>query len=194
MIWVGGGIDRLHRGRRRWLARAARWPKLSDACVAEAPRHRWRGLLFAIPAHMRARFWDMLGEQAAEGTGDFITFAADLRQFLVFKELPPPADATFDLLVQDAGGAVDPAGLWALVNFSDEPLLLDWPGVRLRLGPGEGCRIDPRSRSRRRAAGGRAECHGGDPPGRRRTVARMSSKARAKSSSRSRSSRSPSDC
>ena len=32
-----------------------------------------------------------------------------------------------------------------LVNFGDEPLLLDWPGVRLRLGPGEGCRLDPRS-------------------------------------------------
>ena len=87
----------------------------------------------------------MLGEEAAEGTGDFVTFAADLRQFLAFKELPPPADATFDLLVQDVGGAVDPAGLWGLINFSDEPLLLDWPGVRLRLGPGEGCRIDPRS-------------------------------------------------
>jgi len=37
------------------------------------------------------------------------------------------------------------AGLWALVNFGDEPLLLDWAHVRLRLGPGEGCRLDPRS-------------------------------------------------
>jgi hypothetical protein len=98
-------------------------------------------LLFTVPAHMRARFWEMLGEEAAEGTGDFLTFAADLRQFLAFKELPPPTDAEFDLVVQDVGGAVDPAGLWALVNFGDEPLSLDWPGVRLRLGPGEGCRI-----------------------------------------------------
>ena len=114
------------------------------ALVVETPGSDAAALLFAIPAHMRTRFWDMLGEEAAEGSGDFVTFAADLRQFLAFKELPPPADATFDLLVQDVGGAVDPAGLWGLINFSDEPLLLDWPGVRLRLGPGEGCRIDPR--------------------------------------------------
>jgi hypothetical protein len=98
-------------------------------------------LLVTVPAHMRASFWEMLGEEAAEGTGDFVTFAAVLREFLEFKELPPPRDAVFDLMVQDVGGAVDPTGLWALVNFGDEPLLLDWPGVRLRLGPGEGCRI-----------------------------------------------------
>src|SRR5438128_4189778 len=65
--------------------------------------------LFAIPAHMRARFWDMLGEEAAEGTGDFVAFAAELRQFQAFKELPPPPDALFELLVQDAGGTVDAA-------------------------------------------------------------------------------------
>ena len=114
------------------------------ALVVGDTGQRSAALLFAIAAHMRARFWDMLGEEAAEGSGDFVTFAADLRQFLAFKELPPPAAATFDLLVQDVGGAVDPAGLWGLINFSDEPLLLDWPGVRLRLGPGEGCRVDPR--------------------------------------------------
>lgn len=113
--------------------------------VAEAPSTGVAALLFAIPVHMRARFWDMLGEEAAEGTGDFVTFAADLRQFLAFKELPPPSDALFELLVQDAGGTVDAAGLWALVNFGDEPLLLDWADIRLRLGPGEGCRLDPRS-------------------------------------------------
>ena len=144
--------------------RAPREDELA-ALVVETPGSDAAALLFAIPAHMRTRFWDMLGEEAAEGSGDFVTFAADLRQFLAFKELPPPADATFDLLVQDVGGAVDPAGLWGLINFSDEPLLLDWPDVRLRLGPGEGCRIDPRDPWRRRAAGGRAERHGGDPPG-----------------------------
>ncbi len=113
------------------------------ALVAEAPRPDGAALLFVIPAHMRERFWEMLGEQAAEGTGDFVTFAEGLREFLAFKELPPPAESVFDLLVQDVGGTVDAAGLWALVNFGDEPLLLDWPGVRLRVGPGEGCRIDP---------------------------------------------------
>jgi hypothetical protein len=108
--------------------------------VAEAPAPD-TGLVFTVPAHMRARFWEMLGEEATEGTGDFVTFAADLRQFLAFKELPPSADAVFDLVVQDVGGAVDTAGLWGLVNFGDEPLLLEWADVRLRLGPGEGCRV-----------------------------------------------------
>lgn len=113
--------------------------------VAETPDSEATAQLFVIPAHMRARFWDMLGEEAAEGSGDFVTFAADLRQFLAFKDLPPPADVTFDLLVQDAGGAVDPAGLWGLINFGDDPVLLEWPDVRLRLGSGEGCHIDPRT-------------------------------------------------
>ena len=137
----GGWLDRvLVAPNEGW--RAPREDELA-ALVAEAPRTDGAALLFAIPAHMRARFWTMLSEQAAEGTGDFIAFAADMRQFLVFKELPPPADAVFELLAQDAGGKVNAAGLWALVNFGDEPLHLDWPGVRLRLGPGEGCRIDP---------------------------------------------------
>jgi len=114
------------------------------ALVAETP-DTVAGLLFVTPAHMRARFWDMLGEEASEGTGDFVTFAAELRQFLEFKGLPPPTDAVIDLVVQDVGGAVDVAGLWSIVNFGDEPLLLDWATVRLRLGSGEGCRIDPRS-------------------------------------------------
>jgi hypothetical protein len=139
----GGWLDRLLvAGNEGW--RAPREDELA-ALVAEPPRPDVAALLFAVPAHMRARLWDMLGEEAAEGTGDFVTFAADLGQFLAFKELPPPADATFDLLVQDVGGAVDPAHLWALVNFGDEPILLDWADVRLRLGSGEGCRIDPGS-------------------------------------------------
>ena len=137
----GGWLDRvLVAGDEGW--RAPREDELA-ALVRKAPPADGAALLFAVPAHMSARFWAMLNEQAAEGTGDFITFAADMRQFLVFKELPPPADAVFELLAQDAGGEVDAAGLWALVNFGDEPLLLDWPGIRLRVDPGEGCRIDP---------------------------------------------------
>ena len=139
----GGWLDRL------LLAGAEGWraPREDEvaALVAEPPSTDVTALLFALPAHLRARFWDMLGEEAAEGTGDFVSFAADLRQFLAFKELPPPADTVFDLLVQDVGGAVDPAGLWGLINFGDEPLLLAWPDVRLRLSPGEGCRVDQRS-------------------------------------------------
>ncbi|HWP14722.1 MAG TPA: hypothetical protein VNM46_03790 [Xanthobacteraceae bacterium] len=134
----GGWSDRL------LLAEGEGWrsPREDElaALMGESSEAESAVLLFTVPAHMRGRFWEMLGEEAAEGTGDFVTFAADLRQFLAFKELPPPADALFDLVVQDVGGAVDTAGLWALVNFGDEPLVLDWPDVRLRLGSGEGCR------------------------------------------------------
>jgi len=84
----------------------------------------------------------LVDQEAAEGTGDFVSFADEMRQFLAFKELPPPTDAVFELLVQDVGGEVDTARLWSLVNFGDEPLLLAWPGVRLRLDPGGGCRLD----------------------------------------------------
>ena len=121
--------------------RAPREDELA-ALVTEEPRTEGAACLFVIPQHLRARFWDMLGEEAAEGTGDFIGFADEVRQFLAFKELPPPAEAVFELLVQDVGAEVNTARLWALINFSDEPVLLAWPGVRLRLSPGAGCRLD----------------------------------------------------
>jgi hypothetical protein len=120
--------------------RAPREDELA-ALVAEAPRTEGAVCLFAIPQHLRAKFWDMLGEEAAEGTGDFIGFAEEVRQFLVFKELSLPADAVFELLVQDVGAEVNTARLSALINFSEEPVLLAWPGVRLRLSPGAGCRL-----------------------------------------------------
>ena len=31
--------------------------------------------------------------------------------------------------------------VWALINFGDEPVLLAWPQTRLKLSPGEGCRL-----------------------------------------------------
>ena len=140
----GGWSDRLR------VAENGAWRVPRDeeiaGLLAEASSGDPTVLLFAVPAHMSSRFWDMLGEEAAEGSGDFVTFAADLRQFLAFKELPPPEDFVFDLVVQDVGGAVDTEGLWALVNFGDDPLALDWPGVRLQLGPGEGCHIGRRER------------------------------------------------
>lgn len=138
----GGWLDRL------LVAEGDGWRAPRDAelagLVAEEPRMDGAACLFVIPAHMRASFWAMLSEEAAAGAGDFLAFADELSRFLAFKELSPPDGAMFELLVQDARGEVDAAGLWALVNFGDEPLLLDWPGVRLRIGPGEGCRIDPR--------------------------------------------------
>jgi hypothetical protein len=98
-------------------------------------------LLFAIPAHMRTRFWSMLDEEAATGTGDFVEFSDDLAQFLTFKNLSPPKDAVCELLAQDASGKVSTGDLWALINFGEEPILLAWPQLRLRLVPGEGCRM-----------------------------------------------------
>jgi hypothetical protein len=97
--------------------------------------------LFAIPEHLRSRFWAVLTEQAATGAGDFVAFANDLSRFLAFKGLPPPENAVVELLVQDASGRVEAADLWALVNLGEEPVLLAWPELRLRLSPGEACRI-----------------------------------------------------
>jgi hypothetical protein len=97
-----------------------------------------RACLFAVPVHMRTRFWAMLDEEAAEGSGDFVDFSDALAEFLTFKELPPPKDAVCELLIQDAAGKVTTGDVWALVNFGEEPVLLAWPELRLRLGPGEG--------------------------------------------------------
>ena len=134
----GGWLDRLLVGEGAdW--RAPREAELTGL-VAEAPRTDGVALLFVTPGHLRTRFWTMLSQQAAEGSGDFIAFADDMRQFLTFKALPPPQDAVFELLVQDASGQVDATGLWALVNLGEEPVVLDWTDVRLRLSPGEGCR------------------------------------------------------
>ena len=59
-------------------------------------------------------------------------------QFLTFKDLSPPKDSVCELLVQDAGGKVTTSDVWALINFGEDPLLLAWPGLQLRLNPGEG--------------------------------------------------------
>lgn len=97
--------------------------------------------LFSVPAHLRTRFWAMLDEEAAEGSGDFVTFSDDLAQFLTFKDLPPPTDSVYELLVQDGTGTVTTGDAWALINFGEEPVLLAWPGLRLRLDTGEGFRV-----------------------------------------------------
>ena len=97
--------------------------------------------LFSVPAHMGTRFWAMLNEQGAEGTGDFVTFSEDLAHFLTFKALPPPKESVCELIVQNADGKVETRDVWALINFGEEPVLLAWPQVQLRLIPGEGCRM-----------------------------------------------------
>ncbi len=97
--------------------------------------------LFSIPMHLRYRFWAMLDEEAAEASGDFDSFSGEVAQFLTFKDLSPPTDSVCELLVQDAGGTVATADVWALINFGEEPVSLAWPQLRLRLGPGEGLQI-----------------------------------------------------
>lgn len=97
--------------------------------------------LFSVPAHMRNRFWAMLNEEAAEGIGDFDEFSEDLANFLTFKELPRPNDLVCELLIQSADGNVETGDVWALINFGEEPVLLAWPQLQLRLSPGEGCRM-----------------------------------------------------
>lgn len=96
--------------------------------------------LFAVPVHMRTRFWSMLDEEATQGSGDFVYFSDDLAEFLTFKDLPPPKDSVCELLLQDADGKVTTNDVWALVNFGEEPVLLAWPELRLRLDSGEGLR------------------------------------------------------
>lgn len=97
-------------------------------------------LLFNVPLHLRKAFWDMLGRQVSQADGDFATFAEELARFFTFKGLPPPAGAVYELIVQDPSGHVWASDVWAFVNLSDEPALLDWLELRLRLLPGEGCR------------------------------------------------------
>lgn len=97
--------------------------------------------LFTVPMHLRARFWAMLDEEAAEGSGDFVNFSDDLAEFLTFKDLPPPNDAICELLLQDVGGKVATDDVWALVNFGEDPVLLAWPELQVRLNPGEGLRV-----------------------------------------------------
>jgi hypothetical protein len=97
--------------------------------------------LFSLPAHLSKSFWSMLEQQATQGDGDFVNFAAEVARFLTFKLLAPPEGAAFELVLRMAGGAFDGAGLWGVINLSDEPAFVAWPELRLRLGPGEGCRV-----------------------------------------------------
>lgn len=97
--------------------------------------------MFSIPVHMSTRFWAMLQDEAEAGEGDFVAFSDDLANFLTFKNLPPPHDSVCELLIQEAGGSLSTSDVWALINVGEEPVMLAWPGLQLRLIPGEGCRL-----------------------------------------------------
>jgi len=62
-------------------------------------------VLFSIPVHMRTRFWTMLNEEAAAGTGDFVKFSDDVARFLTFTALPPPKGELNVLLAIRVGAA-----------------------------------------------------------------------------------------
>jgi hypothetical protein len=112
-----------------------------DSLTPEAPAQDGTACcsLISIPVHLRERFWSMLNDQVAEGTGNFDLFSEDMTEFLTFKGLSPPPELVCELLVQETNGKVDTGDVWALMNFGDDPLTLAWPGLRLRLTPGDGC-------------------------------------------------------
>jgi len=115
--------------------------------------------LFAVPAHLRSAFWDLLAqarEHGAVSPDGFSAFAADVASFLAFKQLPVPAGAVFELVVSGPGQEALLAGspLWGLINLGEDAawlVCLNVPAddsaaphslsVRLQLQPGEGARI-----------------------------------------------------
>jgi hypothetical protein len=96
-------------------------------------------LLFALPVHLRSSLWTML-EQGETG-GAFGVLASEVGRFLTFKQLIPPKQAVIELVLQRAGGVIEPSGLWAAINMGDGPVAVSLPGLRLLLGTGEGCQL-----------------------------------------------------
>jgi hypothetical protein len=124
------------------LADGAGWREPSEgewAALAPSSATPDLLLLFALPGHLRSSFWAIL-EQGGMA-GDFDAFASEIGRFLAFKQLPPPECAVYELVLHGAGGKVEPRGLWAVVNLGEDPVVLGLPGLRVRLGAGEGCRL-----------------------------------------------------
>jgi hypothetical protein len=115
--------------------------------------------LFVVPGHLRSTFWDLLaraqeqGEISADG---FSAFVAEIGRFLAFKQLPAPAGAVFDLVVNRSGQveALAASSLWGLINLGEDAESVvfvnlpqseipgpDYPPVRFYLAPGEGVRL-----------------------------------------------------
>jgi len=117
------------------------WRSLPEGERQDVTRGELSGLvlLFALPSHLRSSFWAML--ERAEMGGGFDAFASEVGRFLTFKQLPPPERAGFELVLHGSRGAIEPRGLWAVVNMGDDAVVVGVPGLRVRLGPGEGCRL-----------------------------------------------------
>jgi hypothetical protein len=124
------------------VADGAGWRPLSEA-ERSAPVPPGAGgesvLLFALPGYLRSSFWELLEQGGA--SEHFDAFASDVGRFLVFKQLPPPEGAVFEFVLHAADGKVEPRGLWAVVNLGDDPVVIGLPGLRVRLGAGEGGRL-----------------------------------------------------
>jgi hypothetical protein len=129
LVADGGGWRSPSEGERAALAPP-------DVTAAERDR---LVLLFALPAHLRSSFWAMLEQD--ETRGGFSAFAAEVGRFLTFKQLPPPTQAGVELVLSGAGGAVEARGLWAVINLGDGSVAVGLPGLGVRLGAGEGCRL-----------------------------------------------------
>jgi hypothetical protein len=115
--------------------------------------------LFVVPMHIRAAFWDLLARGQEEGgipTDGFNTFAGEVARFLAFKELPLPAGAVCELVVNPPGktATTGDSSAWGRINFGEDAVsvvctnvepggnaVVDCRGVRLRLEPGEGLRV-----------------------------------------------------
>jgi hypothetical protein len=122
--------------------RAPQDAELADLAPEATPEHLAScACLFSVPAHLRSSFWAMLEKQGSADDGDFVGFSAEVARFLAFKMMPAPEGAVFELVLRMPGGEFNSGGLWAIMNLGDEPALLAWPELRLRLGPGEGCRV-----------------------------------------------------
>jgi hypothetical protein len=121
------------------VADGAGWrPPYGDECSAVIPGTD-PVLLFALPGHLRSSLWEILDQGGA--AGGFDTFAAEVARFLSFKQLAPPEHAVFQLVLNRAGGKVEPRDLWAVINLGDDPVIVGVPGLRLRLEAGEGGRL-----------------------------------------------------
>jgi hypothetical protein len=123
-------------GGRLLVADGAGWRKPSAEEMAVVQPADEPVLLFALAGHLRASFWAML-EQGETGN-HFDAFAAAVGHFLTFKQLPPPERAVFELVLHGPEGGVEPQGLWAVVNLDDDAVVVGVPGLRVRLGAGEG--------------------------------------------------------
>jgi hypothetical protein len=115
--------------------------------------------LFVVPGHLRSAFWSLLAEAQEGGevpADGFDAFVGEMARFLAFKQIPAPAGGVFDLVVSQPGqpAALAVAPVWGLVNLGDDaaavvfvnlpaggPPSLDYPPVRVELGPGEGLRL-----------------------------------------------------